>query len=58
MKTQETKTTIVLVVLSIILSALFVIGFCYPIQYTEIPETENNTKTISETGFYCEFVNL
>ena len=56
MKTQETKTTIVLVVLSIILSALFVIGFCYPIQYTEIPE--NNTETISETGFYCEFVNL
>ena len=56
MKSQGTKTTIVLVVLSIIVSALFIIGFCYPIQYTEIPE--NNTKTISETGFYCEFVNL
>lgn len=56
MKTQETKTTIAVVVLSIILSALCIIGFCYPIQYTEIPE--NNTKTISETGFYCEFVNL
>ena len=57
MKTQETKTTIVLVVLSIILSALFVVGFCYPIQYPEIPE--NNTETISsETGICCEFVNL
>lgn len=56
MKAQEKKTTIAIVVLSIIVSALFVIGICYPIQYTEIPETENNT--VSETGFYCEFVNL
>ena len=56
MKTQETKTTIATVALSIIVAALFVIGFCYPIQYTEIPE--NNTNTISETGFYCEIVNL
>lgn len=57
MKTQETKTNIVLAVLSIILAALFIIGFSCPIQYTEIPETEN-TKTISETGINCEFVNL
>ena len=56
MRTQETKTTVKLVVLSIIVSALFVIGFCYPIQYSEI--SENNTETISETGFYREIVNL
>ena len=38
MKTQETKKTIALVVISIIVSALFVIGACYPIQYSAMPE--------------------